>query len=173
MPRPPRTRDFYVYNAILSRSTVFEFKSVEPKEVERAVIRAAELLSKEQDIEITLEDGCAAKIATGCGGDVRKAMNALELSAIATDCVDGKKHILASTAEALSQKSAMRYDRDGDEHYDIVSAYQKSMRGSDPDAALHYLGRLPRREICRPRAEGLWSAPARTSDLPIRRLSRL
>ena len=120
---------FYVYNAILSRSTVFEFKSVEPKEVERAVLRAAELLSKEQDIEITLEDGCAAKIATGCGGDVRKAMNALELSAIATDCIDGKKR-------------AMRYDRDGDEHYDIVSAYQKSMRGSDPDAALHYLGRL-------------------------------
>ncbi|MBQ2280224.1 MAG: AAA family ATPase, partial [Ruminococcus sp.] len=120
---------FYVYNAILSRSTVFEFKSVEPKEVERAVIRAAELLSKEQDIEITLEDGCAAKIATGCGGDVRKAMNALELSAIATDCIDGKKHILLETAEALSQKSAMRYDRDGDEHYDIVSAYQKSMRG--------------------------------------------
>ena len=133
---------FYVYNAILSRSTVFEFKSVEPKEVEHAVIRAAELLSKEQDIEITLEDGCAAKIATGCGGDVRKAMNALELSAIATDCIDGKKHILLETAEALSQKSAMRYDRDGDEHYDIVSAYQKSMRGSDPDAALHYLGRL-------------------------------
>ena len=100
------------------------------------------MLSQEQGIEITLEDGCAKKIATGCGGDVRKAMNALELSAIATDCVDGKKHILASTAEALSQKSAMRYDRDGDEHYDIVSAYQKSMRGSDSDAALHYLGRL-------------------------------
>ncbi len=133
---------FYVYNAILSRSTVFEFKSVEPQEVRRAVIRAAELLSQEQGIEITLEDGCAAKIATGCGGDVRKAMNALELSAIATDCIDGKKHILLETAEALSQKSAMRYDRDGDEHYDIVSAYQKSMRGSDPDAALHYLGRL-------------------------------
>ena len=133
---------FYVYNAILSRSTVFEFKSVEPEEVERAVFRAAQMLSQEQGIEITLEDGCTKKIATGCGGDVRKAMNALELSAIATDCVDGKKHILASTAEALSQKSAMRYDRDGDEHYDIVSAYQKSMRGSDSDAALHYLGRL-------------------------------
>lgn len=133
---------FYVYNAILSRSTVFEFKSVPPDEVVRAVYRAADLLAEEQGIRITLEEGCAEKIAFGCGGDVRKAMNALELSAIATDCVDGEKHILKETAEELSQKSAMRYDRDGDEHYDIISAYQKSMRGSDPDAALHYLGRL-------------------------------
>ena len=133
---------FYVYNAILSRSTVFEFKSVEPEEVAVAVRRAADLLGEEQGIAVTLEEGCAERIAFGCGGDVRKAMNALELAAIATDCVDGEKHILIETAEQLSQKSAMRYDRDGDEHYDIVSAYQKSMRGSDPDAALHYLGRL-------------------------------
>ena len=133
---------FYVYNAILSRSTVFEFKSVEPDEVARAVRRAASMLEQEQEITITMEEDCAEKIAVGCGGDVRKAMNALELAAIATDCVNGEKHILTETAEALSQKSAMRYDRDGDEHYDIVSAYQKSMRGSDADAALHYLGRL-------------------------------
>ena len=133
---------FYVYNAILSRSTVFEFKSVESEEVTRAVTRAASMLAEEQGIAITLEDGCAEKIALGCGGDVRKAMNALELAAIATDCVDGEKHILIETAEQLAQKSAMRYDKDGDEHYDIVSAYQKSMRGSDPDAAVHYLGRL-------------------------------
>lgn len=133
---------FYVYNAILSRSTVFEFKSVEPDEVARAVRRAASMLEQEQEITITMEEDCAEKIAVGCGGDVRKAMNALELATIATDCVNGEKHILTETAEALSQKSAMRYDRDGDEHYDIVSAYQKSMRGSDADAALHYLGRL-------------------------------
>ena len=133
---------FYVYNAILSRSTVFEFKSVEPDEVARAVRRAASMLEQEQEITIPMEEDCAEKIAVGCGGDVRKAMNALELAAIATDCVNGEKHILTETAEALSQKSAMRYDRDGDEHYDIVSAYQKSMRGSDADAALHYLGRL-------------------------------
>ena len=116
---------FYVYNAILSRSTVFEFKSVEPDEVARAVRRAASMLEQEQEITITMEEDCAEKIAVGCGGDVRKAMNALELAAIATDCVNGEKHILTETAEALSQKSAMRYDRDGDEHYDIVSAYQK------------------------------------------------
>ena len=108
---------FYVYNAILSRSTVFEFKSVEPEEVERAVFRAARLLEEEQQITIELSESCAKKIAVGCGGDVRKAMNAVELSVTAAE-------------------------RDGDEHYDIVSAYQKSMRGSDPDAALHYLGRL-------------------------------
>ena len=133
---------FYVYNAILSRSTVFEFKSVPPSEVERAVYRAAELLGEEQGIAITLEEGCAAKIASGCGGDVRKAMNTLELSAIATDDENGGKHIALETVEQLVQRSAMRYDKDGDEHYDIISAFQKSMRGSDPDAAVHYLGRL-------------------------------
>ena len=133
---------FYVYNAILRRSTVFEFKSVPPSEVERAVYRAAELLGEEQGIAITLEEGCAAKIASGCGGDVRKAMNTLELSAIATDEENGEKHIALETVEQLVQRSAMRYDKDGDEHYDIISAFQKSMRGSDPDAAVHYLGRL-------------------------------
>ncbi len=133
---------FYVYNAILSRSTVFEFKSVPPSEVERAVYRAAELLGEEQGVAITLEEGCAAKIASGCGGDVRKAMNTLELSAIATDEENGEKHIALETVEQLVQRSAMRYDKDGDEHYDIISAFQKSMRGSDPDAAVHYLGRL-------------------------------
>ena len=133
---------FYVYNAILSRCTVFEFKSVEPKEVEKALSRAAKLLGEEQGTEVELCGGAAEKIAAGCGGDVRKALNALELSAIAADTEDGGKKITVEIAEQLVQKSSMRYDRDGDEHYDIVSAYQKSMRGSDPDAALHYLGRL-------------------------------
>lgn len=133
---------FYVYGAILSRSTVFEFKSVEPSEVERAVHRAAEMLSKEQGYELRLSDECVRKIAMGCGGDVRKAMNAVELSAIATDELDGVREVSIETVEQLVQKSAVRYDKDGDEHYDILSAYQKSMRGSDPDAALHYLARL-------------------------------
>ena len=133
---------FYVYNAIFSRATVFEFKSVEADEVEKAVYRAAAMLSEEQGIEVEVLPESARIIASGCGGDVRKAMNALELSAIASDEHDGKKTILPETASELVQKSSMRYDRDGDEHYDIVSAYQKSMRGSDPDAAVHYLGRL-------------------------------
>ncbi len=133
---------FYVYNAILSRCTVFEFKSVEPEEVEKALDRAAGLLGEEQGTEIKLDPAAAKKIASGCGGDVRKALNALELSALAADEKDGVKTITAEIASQLVQKSSMRYDKDGDEHYDIVSAYQKSMRGSDPDAALHYLARL-------------------------------
>lgn len=133
---------FYVYNAILSRCTVFEFKSVEPEEVEKALDRAAGLLGEEQGTEIKLDPAAAKKIASGCGGDVRKALNALELSALAADEKDGVKTITPEIASQLVQKSSMRYDKDGDEHYDIVSAYQKSMRGSDPDAALHYLARL-------------------------------
>ena len=133
---------FYVYNAILSRCTVFEFKSVEPEEVEKALDRAARLLGEEQGTEIKLDPAAAKKIASGCGGDVRKALNALELSALAADEKDGVKTITPEIASQLVQKSSMRYDKDGDEHYDIVSAYQKSMRGSDPDAALHYLARL-------------------------------
>lgn len=133
---------FYVYNAILSRSTVFEFKSVAPDEVEKAVYRAAALLEEEQGIRITLPEDCAKKIAFGCGGDVRKAMNAVELSVIAADADGDTRIVTPEIVSGLVQRSSMRYDKDGDEHYDILSAYQKSMRGSDPDAALHYLGRL-------------------------------
>ena len=133
---------FYVYNAILSRSTVFEFKSVPVNEAKKAVYRASKLLEEEQNIKIEISDECAMKIASGCGGDVRKAMNALELSVISADEANGVKTVSLEDVEQLVQKSSMRYDKDGDEHYDIVSAYQKSMRGSDPDAALHYLARL-------------------------------
>ena len=133
---------FYVYNAILSRSTVFEFKAVEPAEIEKAVRRAASLLEQEQGIEIEMPDSCVRKIASGCGGDVRKAMNAVELSVLAADGDSKHKIVTDEAVSQLVQKSSMRYDKDGDEHYDIVSAYQKSMRGSDPNAALHYLGRL-------------------------------
>ena len=133
---------FYVYNAILSRSTVFEFKSVPPEEIQKAVFRASAMLEDEQGVKIELAEDCAHKIAVGCGGDVRKAMNTLELSAIASDKVDGVISIKLETVEQLVQKSSMRYDKNGDEHYDIVSAYQKSMRGSDANAALHYLARL-------------------------------
>lgn len=133
---------FYVYNAILSRCTVFEFKSVEPDEAKKAVYRAVKALEDENNIQIDFSEECAKKISNGCGGDVRKAMNAVELSVIATDEIDGKKTVTLETVEQLVQKSALRYDKDGDEHYDIVSAYQKSMRGSDANAALHYLARL-------------------------------
>lgn len=133
---------FYVYNAILSRSTVFEFKSVPPEEIERAVERAANIIAEEQEIEVDFPENCRKKIAYGCGGDVRKAMNAVELSILVADEIDGVKTITEESVAELVQKSAVRYDKDGDEHYDIISAYQKSMRGSDSNAALHYLARL-------------------------------
>lgn len=133
---------FYIYPAILSRSTVFEFKSVECDDVIPAINRGFDILSKDYDVELDIEDGVLKRIANGCGGDVRKALNSVENCFFATNTVDGKKCIKLETAEELTQKSSVRYDKDGDEHYDIISAYQKSMRGSDPDAALHYLARL-------------------------------
>ncbi len=133
---------FYVYNAILSRSTVFEFKTVTPDEVEKAVIRGFQLAAKQRNTTFKIEDGVTKYIATACGGDVRKAMNAVELTALTSVKQDGCEIITLESAKELTQKSAVRYDRDGDSHYDIVSGYQKSMRGSDPDAALYYLARL-------------------------------
>ena len=133
---------FYVYNAILSRSTVFEFKPVEPADIEKAVNRAFEFLSQEQGRPVMPEEGVARHIAAACGGDVRKAMNAVELSTLACDQGGPAVEVTLESAKELTQKSVMRYDKNGDEHYDLMSAFQKSMRGSDPDAALHYLGRL-------------------------------
>lgn len=130
---------FYVYNAILSRSTVFEFKPLLPQDVEKAVERAAHLLS--EDSSIILEEGVAVHIAYACGGDLRKAINALEMAYLATAATGGNT-ITLEDVKLVSQRSAMRYDKQGDEHYDILSALQKSVRGSDENAALHYLARL-------------------------------
>ena len=134
---------FYIYNAILSRSTVFEFKPVDKTDIVRAVERAFDFLRQEQLTEILVEDGVAEKIAYSCGGDVRKSINTVELCVLAAEIEDdGTRRVTVETVEQVGQRSNMRYDREGDEHYDIVSAYQKSMRGSDPDAAIHYLARL-------------------------------
>ncbi len=132
---------FYVYNAILSRSTVFEFKDISPLEVVPAIKRAAVFLEKEKGITVKISDEVAAKIARSCAGDVRRALNTLELSVMT--CLEGDTaEVTDEVCEELLSHLAVRYDRDGDEHYDIVSAYQKSMRGSDPDAAVFYLARL-------------------------------
>ena len=134
---------FYVYSAILSRSTVFEFKSVEPAEVADAVRRGFDFLAKEQGRTIVAEEQAVACIAQRCGGDVRKSLNAVELSVLATK--PDKNDVVTVTedvAREVAQKSVMRYDRAGDEHYDLLSAFQKSMRGSDENAAIHYLARL-------------------------------
>lgn len=133
---------FYVYNAILSRCTVFEFKTVDSGEVEKAVRRGFELIADDEQIKINADDDAVKYISTACGGDVRKALNAVELCTIATMPADGVRNITLETAKQLTQRSAMRYDKDGDQHYDAMSALQKSMRGSDANAAVYYLARL-------------------------------
>ena len=130
---------FCVFNAILSRSTVFEFKPVAAADVEIAVQRAVDIMNRKRETPLTLEEGVSARIASACGGDVRKAINAVEL--LFTAAWD-RDTVTVADAVAVSQRSAMRYDRDGDDHFDILSALMKSLRGSDPDAALHYLARL-------------------------------
>ena len=133
---------FYVYSAILSRATVFEFKPIVAADLEPVVRRGLALLAAENALEICCDDAVVSKIAGSCGGDARKALNATENCFLASKRENGICEITLETAQALAQKSSLRYDKDGDEHYDIVSAYQKSMRGSDPQAALHYLARL-------------------------------
>ena len=133
---------FYVYNAVLSRCTVFEFKPVTPQEVRPAVDRAFRLLEERSGVTIQASDDVRDYLATACGGDVRKAINGAELLCAAGQQVDGVVTVTLEDAELVGQKSAFRYDRDGDNHYDILSALQKSIRGSDPDAGLHYLARL-------------------------------
>lgn len=128
---------FYVYGAVLSRSTVFEFKPVTPADTARAVRRA--FAAAREDGEYALEEGVVEYIAQACGGDVRKAVNAVELLALAAG---DKRAVTLEDARQVAQKSAIRYDREGDEHYDLLSALQKSIRGSDENAALHYLARL-------------------------------
>ena len=137
---------FYVYSAILSRSTVFEFKPLQPEDIEIFISRAFDTLAEENDCAISLDSDVLKIISYGSGGDLRKALNSTELCFLTgeREFTNGKTKITISneTADTLTEQSGMRYDREGDDHYDVISAYQKSMRGSDPDAALHYLARL-------------------------------
>ncbi len=134
---------FYIYNAILSRCTVFEFKPLSSVEMQPAILRAFRLLAEEYGEEAGLEEGVLEQMSYSCGGDVRKAMNAVELCYLSAERdADGRRWVTAGLADQLSQRSAMQYDRDGDQHYDLLSALQKSIRGSDENAALHYLARL-------------------------------
>ena len=133
---------FYVFGAVLSRSTVFEFKQITAEDALPAIDRGVDLLNERMGGNLVLEDGVREHIASACGGDIRKAMNALELLSSAARREGGKLLISLEDAQTAAQKSAMRYDREGDNHYDIASALMKSLRGSDPDAAVHYLARL-------------------------------
>ena len=133
---------FAVYNALISRSTVFEFKPVPPEEMERAVARGFRCMAEQLGEEIHLSDGVCGWIARGCGGDVRKAMNTVELIVLSGEHTENGIVISDELAQELTQRSNMRYDRDNDQHYDLLSALQKSIRGSDENAALHYAARL-------------------------------
>lgn len=133
---------FYVFGAVLSRSTVFEFKQITAQDALPAIDRGVSILEQRLGGKLELEEGVREHIASACGGDIRKAMNALELLASAAKKEQGKFLVSLDDAKTAAQKSAMHYDREGDAHFDIASALMKSLRGSDPDAALHYLARL-------------------------------
>ncbi|MGN0616970.1 replication-associated recombination protein A [Ruminococcus flavefaciens] len=133
---------FAVYNAVISRSTVFEFKPVTAEQLIPAIKRAFRIMSEESGYEVVASDDIITKIAYSCGGDVRKAMNTAELAVVCGEASDGMVTVTEDSLEVLAQRSNMRYDRDGDQHYDILSAFHKSVRGSDENAALHYAARL-------------------------------
>mgnify|MGYP000615845732 FL=1 len=133
---------FYIYNALLSRCTVFEFKSLAPKDIERGVSNALQKLSDAEGLPVEMTPDALHYLAESAGGDLRKALGCLDFAAVAAPVGPAGKQITLEMVQQVTRRTAMRYDRDGDDHYDIVSAYQKSMRGSDPDAALHYLARL-------------------------------
>lgn len=133
---------FYVFNAILSRSTVFEFKQISSEAALKAVKRAVSYLEQRTALKAEPEEGALEYIAGACGGDLRKAMNAVEVLFSAGQPKGDVIPLTLADAKVVSQKSAMRADREGDNHYDLLSALQKSIRGSDPDAACHYLARL-------------------------------
>jgi putative ATPase len=180
---------FYVYGAIISRCTIFEFKPVSSEELKPAINRAFKIGGEYNSRHIIVEDGVIDYIASGCGGDVRKSINCAELCVLSAEVIPPNVTVTAESstshmksfsqdgnslanadnttenfandikdnegesenppylvtlesAKLLTQRSNMRYDRDGDEHYDILSAFQKSIRGSDENAALHYAARL-------------------------------
>lgn len=133
---------FYVYNAILSRSAVFEFKPVSAEELAPAVARAFKIMSEEMGVKIKVEKGVVEHISRGCGGDVRKSVSSAELCVLSSENNGEEIIVTLKSAEELTQRSNMRYDRDGDQHYDLLSALQKSIRGSDENAAVYYAARL-------------------------------
>ena len=133
---------FYIYSAVLSRSTVFEFKSVTAEDMLPAIDRGYKFLENESGTLIEVPQEVKEHIASAAGGDVRKALNFVELSVLSVAPKDGKRVITPESVMSLTQKNTFRYDKKGDENYDVMSAFQKSMRGSDPNAALHYLARL-------------------------------
>ncbi|MBQ3008618.1 MAG: replication-associated recombination protein A [Oscillospiraceae bacterium] len=132
---------FAIFNAILSRSTIFEFRPLQPSDIKEGIAKAVAKYNRENNTEVKLTEKATDVLAFGCGGDMRKAFNALELL-IAAAGFSEDSTIDEEMARQVSQRSANRFDNSGDEHYNLLSALQKSIRGSDENAALHYLARL-------------------------------
>lgn len=135
---------FEVNGALISRSVIFELKPLSREDI-RALIERA-VYDKEKGMgayDALIDEEAAEFLAELSGGDARHALNAVELGVMTTPrSEDGKIHITLSVAEECIQKRVIRYDKSGDSHYDTISAFIKSMRGSDPDAAVYYLGRM-------------------------------
>lgn len=134
---------FYIYNAILSRCTVIEFKPVLPEDISVAVKRSAQICKELYPVkDILISDDVLNQISESAYGDVRKAITIFEMCLKSRLSFGDTVEIDSGTVTGITQKSSFAFDRDGDNHYDVLSAFQKSIRGSDPDAAIHYLARL-------------------------------
>lgn len=136
---------FEVNGALLSRSRIFELKSLEKEDIKELIYRAVSDETKGMgSYHAVIDEDAADFLADVSGGDARAALNAVELGILTTERTpeDGKIHITMDVAQECIQKRAVRYDKDGDNHYDTISAFIKSMRGSDPDAAVYYLARM-------------------------------
>lgn len=133
---------FYIYPALLSRCSIFEFKSLSRGDIEKSIKNGIKALEREYSKKIIIKDDALLHLSDMSCGDVRKALNSLELAFISRYSENNTIEIELKDAENCTQKSGFKYDRDGDSHYDILSAFQKSIRGSDPDASVHYLARL-------------------------------
>ena len=135
---------FEVNGALISRSMIFELKPIEPEDIKILIRRAIE--DKERGMgtfDAVIEEEALDALADISGGDARHALNAIELAVMTTErSEDGKIHITLPVIEECIQKRVVRYDKTGDNHYDTISAFIKSMRGSDPDAALYYLAKM-------------------------------
>ena len=134
---------FEVNSALLSRSRIFELKPLSVENIEELIRRAVYDERGMGMYNAVIDDNAVHFLADIAGGDARAALNAVELGILTTDrSEDGKIHFTLETAEECIQKRAVGYDKDGDNHYDTISAFIKSMRGSDPDAAAYYLARM-------------------------------
>lgn len=133
---------FYIYNALLSRCTVFEFKPLTAEDVEQGLANALQTVQEADGVVAAAEEGALRQLAIACGGDMRKALMSLEFVLAAAEEIDGVRHVTCDMITQVAQRSSQRYDKSDDMHYDSISALQKSIRGSDPNAAVHYLARI-------------------------------